>query len=281
MKTLRVAILVACASGAVVPAAGQEAPKARGSRPSTRFLELATARKLQIAALEAYSKYGKFPMNLVNREWSIPVFVDSHGTLCAVGHLMAISKRQDLVDGVRDSDVSIRIADLKDGPVVDWILESGLTQEECAFIQPSYKACEFHETEPTAEERKRLQAHFAHVTAYLREHLHEHLETAVRRSLAAKPAKAQSPVDFFLIRSPKADGPLRYKLTNIGLEAIAVRVLFLDNQGAKRGSDVTTTLKPRAEEVVQSDSGDVWTLVEYEHKKGCRLVPIIASRISN
>ncbi len=68
-----------------------------------------------------------------------PIFVDRRGVPCAVAYLMLKSGREDLVRQVVETNTYVRIGDLREGPVLDWIRSSGLTQEECARIQPAYR----------------------------------------------------------------------------------------------------------------------------------------------
>jgi hypothetical protein len=63
------------------------------------------------------------------------MFRDDDGRLCAVANLIHADGRDDLVDDVAAHDNDLQIADVHDGPLYDWVLDSGLTQEELARIQ--------------------------------------------------------------------------------------------------------------------------------------------------
>ena len=102
-----------------------------------RKARLAENRRLNIEALRAYRNRGDFPVNdyQIGR---VPVFVDRRGTACAVGHLMRMSGTEADVRTIVERNRFIYVPDAKDGPLVRWILGSGLIQEEAALIQPSY-----------------------------------------------------------------------------------------------------------------------------------------------
>lgn len=95
---------------------------------------------------------------------------------------------------------NIRIKDIHDGPVLDWILNSGLTQEEAALIQPGYShlACDDclagsetkrktfgRQTEDSKAveemDRYRLQDHFREVEKKLRADSAASLKTCATR----------------------------------------------------------------------------------------------------
>jgi hypothetical protein len=68
----------------------------------------------------------------------VPIFVDNHDTACAVGHLMRESGWGDAVAAIERANNFVYVTDVRHGALVDWVLVSGLTQEEAALIQPSY-----------------------------------------------------------------------------------------------------------------------------------------------
>ena len=142
---------------------------------------LAEARIRQIARLARYRKAGRFPTN--HRVLgSIPVFVDEHGVPCAVGHLMAASGQTALMKAVAAADNHVYIEKIMDGPALDWILRSGLTQDECAMIQPSYSWQ--HRCPPLLRPvvpQDRLVAHFIRVEERLLEESSASLDAALAR----------------------------------------------------------------------------------------------------
>ncbi len=109
-----------------------------GSGAIAWYRLLYEARMKRIADLAAYADAGQFPMNDGRFSDMTPVFVDAHNVPCAVAHLMREAGASELVEEVRKKNNLVRLWVLKEGPVLDWILLSGLTREECALIQPSY-----------------------------------------------------------------------------------------------------------------------------------------------
>jgi hypothetical protein len=96
------------------------------------------SRRRNLDFLREYIQAGRFPRN-EEVEGETPIFVDARGAPCAVAYLMLKAGREDLVRQVVEEDNYIRIGEVREGPVLDWIRGSGLSQEECAAIQPSYR----------------------------------------------------------------------------------------------------------------------------------------------
>ena len=99
---------------------------------------LAAQRQENIALLKAYRDRGLFPLNEGHADHPVPIFVDDHDTACAVGHLMRRSGWQSEVESIAATDLLVYVTDALKGPIVDWVLMSGLTQLEAAIIQPAY-----------------------------------------------------------------------------------------------------------------------------------------------
>lgn len=102
-----------------------------------QYQQLRALRMQRLTDLEEYAEAGRFPINNV-RSGLASVFVDERGVACAVGHLMRCAGATELVDEVQRTNNLVRLNELHDGPVVEWIRTSGLTKEECELIQPSY-----------------------------------------------------------------------------------------------------------------------------------------------
>jgi hypothetical protein len=107
---------------------------------------LAHRRALNIRRLRLYQLRGLFPQNEHTAGSAVPIFVDNHDTACAVGHLMRESGWGGAVAAIQRANNFVFVTDVRDGPLVDWVLVSGLTQEEAALIQPSYFPPLFDET---------------------------------------------------------------------------------------------------------------------------------------
>src|SRR5262249_42523664 len=54
---------------------------------------------------------------------------------CPMAELIHKSGRDDLVEAVKKEANAVRLADVHEGPLYDWMLGSGLTQEEIALVQ--------------------------------------------------------------------------------------------------------------------------------------------------
>lgn len=96
------------------------------------------ARAKQLEVLRAYRQAGVFPHNHVEPRRT-PVFVDEHGTHCAVGHLLAMAGETELVERIAATRNTATVAELADEPgLLAWLERNGLTAEEAAQIQPWY-----------------------------------------------------------------------------------------------------------------------------------------------
>jgi len=108
------------------------------SRPATRP-ELAERRAKILALLEAYIAKGTTPKN-ADLPWRTPVFIDSEGTICAVGYLIEQTVGRELPEKIARLHRYDFIEDIAAAvpEVAAWVAESGLTLEEIASIQPAY-----------------------------------------------------------------------------------------------------------------------------------------------
>jgi hypothetical protein len=98
---------------------------------------LARRREDNLAAFRAYQRKGVFPSNLYRNE-KLNVWRDEDGHLCAAATMIDQSGEHELVQRVADQNNFIRLADVTDGPVMDWMLTSGFTQREIAMIQEPF-----------------------------------------------------------------------------------------------------------------------------------------------
>lgn len=96
-------------------------------------------RARHIAELARYRGRGVFPHNHVVSDRRVPVFIDEHGTHCAVGHLIAKSGHAQLSRRIAGERNLARVRELSDEPeLVAWLDEAGLSLAEAARIQPYY-----------------------------------------------------------------------------------------------------------------------------------------------
>jgi hypothetical protein len=96
-----------------------------------------------IILLDEYRLAGRFPLNHYCTE-RIPVFIDEHGTHCAVGYLMMRSGHDDLAQRISASDNYVWVKDIKDPEAVAWQQYSGFTMEELKLIQGAYDYYDVH-----------------------------------------------------------------------------------------------------------------------------------------
>lgn len=108
-----------------------------GSGAAELYARLHARRQLMLQRLKTYAEAGVFPQNTY-RAGAHSVFVDARGVRCAVGELLYLDGQAELVETIRRRNAFVRLQDVAAGPLVSWILGSGLTKEECELIQPSY-----------------------------------------------------------------------------------------------------------------------------------------------
>jgi hypothetical protein len=146
--------------------------------------ELAARRATQIERFHAYAQAGVFPKNRVMPVMA-NIFRDEDGHLCAVANLVHLDGHDDLVDHAARTNNFVRVAQVPEGPLHDWVLTSGLTNEEIAVIQEPYMPAV-----PTADfdqaERARLQTKFAEIEKKLVASHEASLDTAVARLAASR-----------------------------------------------------------------------------------------------
>ena len=98
---------------------------------------LAKARSANLAAFRVYQRKGVFPSNTFSRG-KLNVWLDADGNFCAAATIIQLSGKDDLVHKVAEQNNFIRLGDVKQGPLMDWVLTSGLTQDEIAAIQEPF-----------------------------------------------------------------------------------------------------------------------------------------------
>ncbi len=152
---------------------------------------LAAARERNLAAFRAYVKAGVFPSN-VYKPGALNVWRDQDGHYCAAATIIRMSGQTALVAKVADQNNFIRLADVTQGPLMDWILTSGFTQDEIVSIQKPFSPVTHHpQIEPAkpivvdADLRKaedaRLRAKYARIDKQIVAHDKQSLELATDR----------------------------------------------------------------------------------------------------
>ncbi len=133
-----VAVLLSAACSRPAPpgaegASRPVAPAAALDRAAVRA-QLAEHRTRELAHLHEYGVAGQFPHNTTTAP-SLHMFRDPEGRLCAVADLIQTDGRGDLVEATVLAQNDVAIADVHGGAMMDWIVRSGLTQEELVRIQ--------------------------------------------------------------------------------------------------------------------------------------------------
>ncbi|MBK9036630.1 MAG: hypothetical protein IPL61_36170 [Myxococcales bacterium] len=129
---------------------------------------LAKRRDRNVRAFARYVSRGRFPHNF-DGPGSRNVWRDREGHLCAAATMIDRAGAHALVAKVARTDNFIRLADVTDGPLLDWILTSGLTHAEVIAIQEPFMGPE-EQLRPadwrTAEDA-RLRVRYAEVRGQL------------------------------------------------------------------------------------------------------------------
>lgn len=166
---------------------GSTRPVDPAPRPGDLLRTLRARRTTQISRVEAYRRRGVFPRNLDFEGERVPYFLDDRGVACAVAYLMIEDGRRTDVDAISAANNHVRVMEVSEGALVDWVTGSGLLQEEAARIQPGYDFLRpspaptpFPE-EPGIVERRRIREHLGVVLAELRRDTERNLVVAVDR----------------------------------------------------------------------------------------------------
>ncbi|MBI1287988.1 MAG: T9SS type A sorting domain-containing protein [Flavobacteriales bacterium] len=99
--------------------------------------DISKAKKLLLTELWHYADEEKFPLNLGHSERR-PYFIDHQQTHCAVGYLMQASGNEELAQRIRQEYNYDHIVDIHTDGVAAWAKQYGFTEQELAWIQPSY-----------------------------------------------------------------------------------------------------------------------------------------------
>lgn len=122
-------------------------------RRSTDALSAAQRERRNTALnwLREYRERGEFPHNHTHAGGRVPVFVDEHGTPCAVAYLLQRSGREGLVRETAGAGNNVYAWELAaDARFSEWLDETGLTLGEAARIQPNYAGYDLCCVEPAS-----------------------------------------------------------------------------------------------------------------------------------
>ncbi len=98
---------------------------------------LAARRQVNLDRLLAYANAGVFPLNR-HSDGPLNVMIDEDGHICAAANLIALDGHEDLVRAMAAKNNFVVLRDVHSGPIYDWMMTSGFTQEEIAMIQEPY-----------------------------------------------------------------------------------------------------------------------------------------------
>lgn len=94
-------------------------------------------RKETLRNLESYIEQAEFPLNETSYKRH-PIFKDAHGHYCAMGYLLHMDGRDDIVDEIQACNNLVYIDDIAQPKYLSAFAALGLTKEEAAQVQPSY-----------------------------------------------------------------------------------------------------------------------------------------------
>ncbi|HEY1552669.1 MAG TPA: hypothetical protein VGG28_32795 [Kofleriaceae bacterium] len=112
---------------------------------------LVKQRAVNLKRFDQYRRKRIYPHNNY-APGELNVWKDYDGHLCAIATLVHESGNDDLVEATANDRNFVKLADETSGPLVDWILTSGLTQEEAVMIQQPTE--EWLEAEERARKRE-------------------------------------------------------------------------------------------------------------------------------
>lgn len=144
---------------------------------------LAKRRDHNLASFRAYRTAGVYPHNFI-RVGPLNVWRDTDGHLCAAATMIDKDGKHQLVQDTGDKNDFIRLLDVTDGALYDWMLTSGLTIEEIDRIQaPMVMPDEMNRSWIEAEDA-RLRKEYLATDAWLVKHRTAGLASAVNRLMA-------------------------------------------------------------------------------------------------
>jgi hypothetical protein len=184
--------ILGCAAVALAGSArGASASDRPAAAPDGRLRAvLSEQREQMIDRLHAYWTRGDFVQNPDPKGGPGNFILDDRGKPCPLASIIIESGRRDLVDAAARTNNNVKIVDLHDGPVLDWILSSGLTQEECVLIQRPSKSGEAAAPIVRRQESERLAAQLSEVEQTLRASTERSLNVALKRLQSALHARA-------------------------------------------------------------------------------------------
>jgi len=181
-------LVTACATGSMHPA--KPVPQHTQIDRAQLRAKLAARRQVVLERFLAYRDARVYPVNnLLPGGGQQHVWLDEYGNLCAAATLISGDWGRDVTIRIGQTNNQLKLADVKTGPVADWILTSGLTHHEIVAIQVPGDDM-FRRSIQTPEEIERLYEIYVDVERQLRGLADESLEEAVD-ALMKRPELAQ------------------------------------------------------------------------------------------
>ncbi len=157
--------------------------------------ELKQRRDASVARFLAYREAKVYPINSYTPGLQ-HVWIDELGHLCAAATVISADWGFDVTAAVAIEDNFVRLADVTDGPLAEWMLTSGLTHHEIVAIQEPMEGPDGRfgmmapDPQPDPAEQARLYAIYVSVERQLASLEDENLDLAVA-ALAAHPDLAR------------------------------------------------------------------------------------------
>jgi hypothetical protein len=151
--------------------------------------DLARRRRINLARFREYVGREVYPVNSYQPGY-MNVFIDEEGHICAAATIMTMDGFGELVQRQAVEDNFVRLGEVRDGALYEWILASGFTQEEIATIQEPFfvPALEpepvFSPEQLREQEKIRLRARYGEILSELRQGRDASLDLATDRLLA-------------------------------------------------------------------------------------------------
>jgi len=141
--------------------------------------KLAARREQVVERFLAYRDGRVYPVNNLPGGGKRHVWLDDYGNLCAAATLISGDWGREVAIRVGQSNREIKLAEVKTGPVADWILTSGLTHHEIVAIQLPGDNIEIGLPQQPPQEIERMYQIYVDVERQLRGLWDESLDEAV------------------------------------------------------------------------------------------------------
>lgn len=189
-SAVSILFILGCAAVALAGSAQRASASDRPASADSRLrAHLADQRDRMIDRLHDYWTRGDFVQNPDPQGGPGNFILDDRGKPCPLASIIIESGHRDLVLQAARANNNVKIVDLQDGPVLDWILSSGLTQEECVLIQQPSMSGRSSAPIVRRQDTDRLAGRLAEVESTLRESTERSLGLAMKRLQAARHAR--------------------------------------------------------------------------------------------